>query len=186
MAAVLPGNAENYTIGGLRFYWTPDGGSELYFGNVVTGGFNSDITFLDHYTAKSGSRVKDRTVVQEIAVQINLTCDEPTVELMNYFMLGGTIVAGTPSTFAPYTDLEKNGTARLFGVSDTGNEWGWDMTSATLKPDGDFSYNDQDWSQFSFICEVLSDDEEPTAPYGTVSHYGVGEDIDVSIPLPTN
>lgn len=186
MAAVVPGNSENYTIGGLRFYWTPDGGTELYFGNVVTGGFTSDITFLDHYTAKSGSRVKDRSVVQEIEVTISLTCDEPTVELMNYFMLGGDITAGTPDTFSPYTDLEKNGSGRLFGVSDTGNEFGWDFTDATLKPDGDFSYNDQDWSQFSFTCEVLADDTVPASPYGVLSHYGVGEDIDVSIPLPTN
>lgn len=183
MPAVVPGNAENYTIGGLRFYFTPNLGTELYFGNVVTGGFNSDITFLDHFTAKSGTRVKDRSIVQELTVQINLTCDEPTVEMMNFFMLGGDVTAGV---FQPFTNLERNGSCRLFGVSDTGNEWGWEVPVCTVKPDGDFTYNDQDWSQFSFIVEALADASDPTAPYGDLTHYGVGENINVTLPLPNN
>lgn len=175
----VPGNTENYTIGGLRFYFTPSGGSELYFGNVVTGSFSSDITFLDHFTAKTGTRVKDRSIVQEIAVTVNLTVDEPTQELMNYFMLGGTITAGV---FAPYTNLERNGSARLFGVSDTGNQWLWEIPKCTLKPDGEFSYNDQDWSQFSFIVEVLDNSSAtPTTPYGEVTHSGVADSGDPEI-----
>lgn len=164
---------------------------ELYLGNVVTGSFTSDITFLDHYTAKSGTRVKDRSIVQEISVSQNLTMDEPNVDAMNLFMLGGTIStqAGTPASrrFAPYTNTERSGGARLCGVSNTGNEWVWTIHSATLKPDGEFSYNDQDWSQFSFVLEVLSDSEaNPTTPFGYVDHYGAGEDIVTALPLTGN
>jgi len=176
----VPGNADNYTIGGIRFYFTEDGGpGELYFGNIVTGSFNSDITFLDHFTAKTGTRVKDRSVVQEIAVVVSLTVDEPTVELMNFFMLGGDVTLGV---FAPFTNLERNGSARVFGVSDTGNQWLWNIPKCTLKPDGDFSYNDQDWSSFSFTVEVLDDSSTtPASPYGTVTHDGVADNGDPEI-----
>jgi len=156
---------------------------ELYLGNVVTGAFSSDITFLDHYTAKSGTRSKDRSIVQELAVNINLTMDEPNVDAMNLFMLGGTIDAatGTPEyrRFAPFTKTERNGGARLGGVSDTGNEFIWTIRRSTLKPDGEFSYNDQDWSQFSFILEVLDNSSEDNVyPFGFMDHYGVDEDIE--------
>lgn len=154
----------------------------LYLGNVVTGSFTSDITFLDHFTAKSGSRVKDRSVVQEISISVNITMDEPDVQNMNFFMLGGdiTTVGGSPSkkTFAPYTVLERNGGAKIGGVSDTGNEWIWTCTKATLKPDGEFAFNDQDWSQFSFIMDVLQDEDNVDEPFGVMSHYGVGQDIE--------
>ena len=128
--------------------------------------------------------------MQEISVAINLTLDEPNVDNMNLFMLGGdvTITAGSPVSrqFAPYTNTERNGGARLAGVSDTGNEWVWTVNKATVKPDGDFTYDDQDWSQFNFIVEVLSDSDTPSQPFGVIDHYGVDEDIDVSLPLPDN
>ena len=165
-------------------------GSELYLGNVVTGSYTSDLSFLDHFTAKAGTRSKDRSIVQEISVSINLTLDEPNVDNMNLFMLGGTVtdVAGSPASkrFAPYTKTERSGGARLAGVSDTGNEWVWTVLTCSVKPDGDFSFDDQDWSQFNFIVDVLSDSTNPTTPFGFVDHYGVGENIDVTLPLGDN
>ena len=166
-------------------------GNELYLGNVVTGAFSSDITFLDHFTAKTGTRMKDRSVVQEINITVSLELDEPNIEGMNLFMLGGSVTeeAGSPASrrFAPYMNTERTGGARLAGVSDTGNEWVWTIPSATLKPEGDFTYNDEDWSSFSFEVEVLADSNMyPTSPYGLVDHYGVGEDIDVTLPLSGN
>jgi hypothetical protein len=156
---------------------------ELYLGNVVTGSFQSEINFLDHFTAKTGTRTKDRSIVQEISVTINLTMDEPNVDAMNLFMLGGTVstTAGPPQikSFKPFTNTERNGGARLAGVSDSGNEWIWTIYRSTLKPDGEFAYNDQDWSQFSFILEVLDNSsEDATTPFGTMDHYGVDQDID--------
>jgi hypothetical protein len=165
---------------------------ELYLGNVVTGNFNSDITYLDHFTAKTGSRKKDRSIPQEIAIQLNLTLDEPNVDAMNYFMLGGTVADNTYETlnvrtFKPYTEVVKDGGCRMAGVSDTGNEWIWEVPNCTFKPDGEFTFNDQDWSQFSFIVELLDDSaNDATTPYGDLYHFGVDQDIDVTIPLPDN
>jgi hypothetical protein len=180
------GSPENYTIGGLRFYFAKATttnpwalGTYEYLGNVVTGGFNSAINFLDHFTAKSGSRKKDRSLVQEITISVNLTLDEPDHANMSRFMLADIVapVSGV-STFAPYSKSEILGGAVLVGVSSTGNEFKWSINRATLKPDGDFAFNDQDWSQFQFILEPLDDStDNPTKPYGEVKHYGVGSEI---------
>jgi hypothetical protein len=155
----------------------------LYLGNVVTGEISSDITFLDHFTTKTGSRTKDRSVIQEISVAYNFTLDEPDINNMNFFMLGGAVtsVTGPPvkKTFKPFTNLERNGGALIAGVSDTGNEWVWKIRKSTMKPDGAFSYNSEDWSQFSFILDVLSNAaEDDDTPFGDMDHYGVGQDLE--------
>lgn len=181
MPSFVPGNIENYTIGGIRFYFTPESGTELYFGNVVTGSFSSDINFLDHFTAQTGQRVKDRSIVQEITVTVALTVDEPTEELMSLFMLGS---APATNSFTPYTELERRGTSRMYGVSTTGNSWEWQIPLCTVQPDGEFSFNDQDWSQFSFNVEILADLSTPAAPYGTVTHHGTDAG-DIWTPVPT-
>lgn len=177
MAFNVPGNPANYTIGGVRFKFTESGGSELDFGNIVTGSFSSDITFLDHFSAKSGTRLKDRSLVQEISIVINLTSDEPTEEMLNLFMLGGAVAS---HVFAPYTKTERTGSGKLYGVSDTGNEFTWEIWKCVVKPDGDFTYSDQDWSQFSFQVDVLDDSStvgHETSPFGQVTHAGTGTNL---------
>ena len=156
--------------------------AELNFGNVVTGALNSDITPLDHYSAKTGTRKKDRRVIQEVAVNINITVDEPTAELVKYWTLAGDIteIAGSPTIkkFSPFTNFEQEGRPRFQGVSDTGNEFEWTPWNAQIAPDGDFTYNAEDWSEFSFSLEILDDTtSHPTTPYGEWFHYGVGTQL---------
>jgi len=99
MAAQAPGSILNYTLGGIQFYFDEgadtSGGavadyatSGAYLGNVTVGSFTVDITELDHFSSKSGNRLKDRTVAQETDISMTLTLDEPCLENMATFMLG--------------------------------------------------------------------------------------------------
>lgn len=161
----------------LNGYLSLGYGSLQTFGNIVTGSFSSDITFLDHFSSKTGTRLKDRSIVQEIAVSINLTVDEPTASLLNYFVLGSLSGTGAQRSINPYSALEREGAGRLYAVSDTGNEFYWDISRCSVKPDGEFSYNDEDWSEFSFIVDVLPNTGAPNALYGSLVHVGVGTDL---------
>jgi hypothetical protein len=91
------GNPENYTIGGLRFFFdeivSNVNQGYIYLGNVVTGGLTPTLDKLAHFTAKSGKRLKDREIVRETSMAFNFTLDEPNVVGMNLFMLGGEISA---------------------------------------------------------------------------------------------
>ena len=259
------GSAENYTIGGLRFFFDEliSGVYQgyLYLGNVVTGGLTPTVDNLDHFTSKSGKRLKDRRVTREVSMAFNLTLDEPNVTAMNLFMFGAgvtqvvaapaTAVAAQPivlsdlegvllpqkgataivvtnvtdpgplvlntdytvedvlgykrikritasvdsangdvctvaytydaparRTFKPATRTLREGRAYVQGVSDIGNEFEYQIPKCSLAPSGDFSFNDQDWSQFQFALEILDNSTVDSAtPFGTMAHHGVGQDI---------
>ena len=98
------GQPANYTIGGLRFFFDELVNTQyqgyLYLGNVVTGALTPTVDNLDHFTAKSGKRLKDRRVVREVGMGFNLTLDEPNAAAMNLFMFGAGVsdVAAAPAT----------------------------------------------------------------------------------------
>lgn len=81
-------NANNYTVGGIRMDFsqlldeTTDPWQYLGFislGNIVEGPFAQDITELEHYTAKTGKRSRDRKVSTAITPQFTATLDELNV-----------------------------------------------------------------------------------------------------------
>lgn len=254
----------NYTIGGLRFFFDELVLSQyqgyLYLGNIVTGAITPTVDNLDHFTAKSGKRLKDRRVTREVGMGFNITLDEPNAAAMNLFMFGSgvsevtaapaTAVTGLPfvavnnepftlphkgattivvkdssattavlntdytvtdllgykqikrmsastviiageactvdyaydkpahRSFNPATRTLREGRALVQGVSDIGNEFEWEIAYCSLAPSGDFSYNDQDWSQFQMTLEILDNSAvSASAPFGTMRHHGVGQDI---------
>lgn len=257
------GSAENYTIGGLRFFFDEQILTQyqgyLYLGNVVTGGLTPTVDNLDHFTSKSGKRLKDRRVTREVSMAFNITLDEPNAAAMNLFMFGGAVTsvalnasvvatplaavasylegviipdktptaivvtagvtpavlntdytlvnvlgytkvlpmaassvltAGTAYTiaytyprpahrsFKPATRTLREGRAIIQGVSDIGNEFEYEVPKCSLAPSGDFSFNDQDWSQFQMTLEILDNSTvDVTTPFGTVRHQGTGQDI---------
>lgn len=257
------GAPENYTIGGLRFFFNEIISTQyqgyLYLGNCVTGGLTPTVDNLDHFSAKSGTRLKDRRVTRQISMAFNITLDEPNAANMNLFMFGAGItdVAAVPSTvvnnetavirtnqsilipykaptaitvkkgattlvldtdytitdvlgyksikrisssvavlegdvvtlgytyarpafrqFKPATRPLREGKALIQGVSDIGNEWEYFIDYCSLAPNGDFTYNDQDWSQFQFTLEILDNSTaQASTPFGTMVHHGVGQNI---------
>jgi hypothetical protein len=101
------GSASNYTIGGARFWFNEDVDLTLTpprrkgyrdMGNVVEHSFDQEKEVLDHYTARSGTRKKDRSIVRQIGESLLLTLDELSVENLKQFFRGDTvtdIAAGT-------------------------------------------------------------------------------------------
>lgn len=95
------GNAENYTIGGSRLFFNERVNSVdqgyLYLGNIQTSGLSPAVEKLDHYSSKSGKRLRDRSIVRQAQLTLNLTLDEPNAAAMNLFMFGS---GATPAASA--------------------------------------------------------------------------------------
>jgi hypothetical protein len=78
----------------------------------------------------------------------------------------------------PTSNTEIKGMVRLFGVSDTGNEFIYRIDNAQITPNGDFTFNKDDWSTFQLVINVLDNSENaPSSPFGEFEHYGIGTDF---------
>jgi hypothetical protein len=94
------GSPSNYTIGGVRFWFnrlvddtvSPNryqGYQDM--GNVVDSNQEQTVELQDHYTSKSGTRRKDRSLVKQIEEDILFTLDEISTENLRTFFRGGDV-----------------------------------------------------------------------------------------------
>lgn len=261
MSHVPSNNSDNYTIGGTRIFFAEEISTGVYgdyhnLGNIVSATVQATIDRLEHYTSKTGTRIKDREIIRQVALRIPFVFDEPDVFNLNrlflgdedsivdvaayttavvdevhtgsvdrYFYLnlmgassivvkdttgvttyditddyivetvgkmtgirvvaGGAITDGdslkvsyTPAVPAnkkvvPLSQSDRKGRAIVQFVSDTGNEMSWAIPKVSLGPDGDFGFNDQDWSTFPMALSV--DDAGGAEGYGVISVFGTGE-----------
>ena len=107
------GDAANYTIGGIRAWFnrlvddsvTPnryEGFIDL--GNVVEAPQESEVEDVEHFTAKTGTRKRDRKVSRDITEDIVLTLDEPSVENARHFFRGDVVVDRPAIAATPPSD----------------------------------------------------------------------------------
>jgi len=123
------GNPQNYTIGGVRWFFdelideSPINGPERFkgfvdMGNVVEAPATQEITEQEHFTSKSGTRRKDRTIVTEVDDTITFTLDEPDVNNVKLFFRGNDIVDVVENLAATITtEIQQldNGEIRVLG-----------------------------------------------------------------------
>lgn len=88
------GSASNYTIGGIRAWFnrlidesvTPKQYEGFFdLGNVVEAPQEGEKEEVEHFTAKTGTRKRDRKISIDITEDIVLTLDEPDTENLRHF-----------------------------------------------------------------------------------------------------
>jgi len=96
------GSINNYTIGAARFWFsrlvdstTTPPKYEGYFdvGNIVDHSMEQTIDILDHFSGRTGTRKKDRSLVREFSEDILLTLDEYDCENLRAFLRGAAITS---------------------------------------------------------------------------------------------
>lgn len=116
----LAPNPQNYMLGRGRIYFdTFDASGNrtglLDLGNAPSFSVSITTDKLDHYSSRSGLRVKDKSVLIEVTVSVSFTLDELNVENLRLAFLGNTVdfnqVAGSAvdesvtAIFDRYVDL---------------------------------------------------------------------------------
>ncbi len=102
MGFLQGGSADNYTIGGARFWFnrlvdagasppTYEGFRDM--GNVVDDSQEQETEELDHFSAKTGSRKRDRSLVTEVSEELVFTLDELSTENIRSFFRAGDVTA---------------------------------------------------------------------------------------------
>ena len=87
----LPHSTENYTVpGGVKLFFD-DGTGERDLGNITDLDIEPGTEELEHFSNRSGKRMKDKVIVLEEKLNLKFKFDEPVIENLRYFFKGGDI-----------------------------------------------------------------------------------------------
>lgn len=155
-----PPDTDNYQVGGAQIIL---GGIDL--GNIVSLEVDpSDVTVLQHFTARSGARKVDKQVVVQKRLTFRAELDEHAVQTYRkYFMAGG---AGSDVEALTEPLAETNIVVQY--RNESGEIWQFSHTKATTRPSGSMDFGEfDDWVAFEVEIEVLQDDAQAPAIHGT-------------------
>mgnify|MGYP001814065207 CR=1 FL=1 len=122
---------------------------------------------LDHYSSRSGTRTKDKSVVLETGYTLNFDLDEFAVSNLAMFLMGS--ISG--NVISANTELDKEYSVEFVSDNPVGPNETWEFHRVTLSPGGSLNLISDEWSLMSFTGEGLADSaNNPTSPYFTVTY----------------
>lgn len=101
----VPASVENYTVPGGVKLWFDAGAGERDLGNITEVDIEGGTEELEHFSNRSGKRLKDKVIVLEEKLTLKFKFDEPVIENLKYYFKGGNIENLSPGT-GIVTDLE--------------------------------------------------------------------------------
>lgn len=141
--------ASTYAVGSTVF-------PELDLGSVKAVGIEPALTYLQHFNARTGTKVMDKEVVTQKEIRIPFTWEQLNVENMNWFLYGGAVTVGK---FSVLTNPQRKGAVLLvFNPTMQDKPYqkiAWLVPSCYIKANGSFGFNDADWMGADGILEVL-------------------------------
>jgi len=94
----VPANVENYTVpGGVKLFFD-DGTGERDLGNITELDLETGTEELEHFSNRSGKRLKDKVITLEEQLKLKFKFDEPVIENLKYYFKGGDIENLSPGT----------------------------------------------------------------------------------------
>src|ERR1017187_7527001 len=136
-------------------------------GNVPQFEFLAKVTQLDHFSSRTGVRVKDFTAVIEIAGSLTMQLEELTARNMGFALLG--LPTGGPSPTPDTIDIFSNpviyGAVKFVGTNDIGPIWTVNFPLVKLSPNKALSLIGNTWGTIDLEGDVLYDQASGT--FGT-------------------
>jgi hypothetical protein len=136
-------------------------------GNVPLFEFQAKVTQLDHFSSRTGVRVKDFTAVIEIAGSLTMQLEEMTARNMGFALLG--LPTGGPSPVPDTIDIFSSpviyGSVKFVGTNDIGPLWTVTFPLVKLSPGKALGLIANTWGTIDLEGDVLFD--SVTQSFGT-------------------
>lgn len=169
--SLLSPNIGNYFIGkgivSLKLLGEPD---YIDCGNVPVFEFLAKVTNLDHFSSRTGVRVKDFTAVIELAGTLTLQMEELTARNVGLALLG--LPTGGPSPTPSVIDVFSNpviyASVKFVGTNDIGPKWTVEFPLVKLAPSKAFALIGNTWGTVDLEGDVLFDTVAGTFGTATV------------------
>lgn len=124
---------------------------------------------LDHYSSRSGTRVKDKQVVIETGFTLNFDLDEFSVANLAMF-LKGTVSGSKNHIISANTVLDKEYAVKFVSDNPAGPNETWEFHRCKLSPGGNLGLISDEWALMTFTGEGLADSvNHASSPYFTVT-----------------
>jgi hypothetical protein len=140
-------------------------------GNVPQFEFLAKVTQLDHFSSRTGVRVKDFTAVIELAGTLNMQLEELTARNMGFALLG--LPTGGPSPTPDVIQIFSNpviyGAVKFVGTNDIGPIWTVEFPLVKLSPSKALGLIANTWGTIDLDGDVLFDQSLQTFGTATVS-----------------
>lgn len=140
-------------------------------GNVPQFEFLAKVTQLDHFSSRTGVRVKDFTAVIEIAGTLTMQLEELTARNMGFALLG--LPTGGPSPSPDTINIFSNpviyGSVKFVGTNSIGPNWTVNFPLVKLSPSKALSLIANTWGVIDLDGDVLFDQLQGTFGTATVS-----------------
>jgi hypothetical protein len=101
----VPASVENYTVPGGVKLWFDAGTGDRDLGNITEVDIEGGTEELEHFSNRSGKRLKDKVIVLEEKLTLKFKFDEPVIENLKYYFKGGNIENLSPGV-ASVADLK--------------------------------------------------------------------------------
>lgn len=148
-------------------------------GNIVTAELAPEVTYLEHYiTTSEGDRRRDHMVAVSKNLTIPFTFDEVNEDNMTRYLYGQSITdascdAATP-VFSVLSKTKIQGSAQLYIRTDIGNDYIYFIPKCMLSPDGNMTFNAEDWWSGPMKLDVLYHEWTPdNIASNTTVYYGI-------------
>jgi hypothetical protein len=125
---------------------------------------------LDHYSSRSGTREKDKTVILESGYTVNFDLDEVSIANLQKFLKG--TLDGEHIILANTALTEEYG-LRFISDNPAGpnTQEKWEFWRVKLSPGGSFGLIADEWALLTFTGEGLSDSaNHSTSPFFSVTY----------------
>jgi hypothetical protein len=153
----LAPNTDNYFIGKGTVEFQKEGESGYRdVGNVAEFEVTPDVTKLDHYSSREGTRTKDRSVVTERSLTVRMVMEEFNADNLAMMLLGTvTDVSGDVKQIDIFAVNSVKGALKFTGTNDVGPKWTLEFPSVEFTPSDSFSPISDEWGQMEVTGEVL-------------------------------
>lgn len=120
----------------------------------------------DHFATRSGTRLKDKSVILETGYDLGLTLDEKSLYNLAMFLKG--TIAG--NVIHANTQLQKEYALKFTSDNAEGINEVWDLWKLKLSPNGTMSLISDEWAEMSFDGKGLADlTNHASSPYFDVT-----------------
>jgi hypothetical protein len=162
-------NVENYYIGkGKVEIKLPGDADYVDIGNVPEFEYTPNLTKLDHFSSRAGTRSKDKSVVTEKAATIRIVMEEWTARNLSMALMGAVDNSQPTAVTVDIFSLNSiTASVRFTGANDVGPKWTFEFPNVEFTPTSSINPISDEWGQIEVTGDILFDDG--TQSWGTAT-----------------